>query len=122
MGFFYVKGDTMNKKKGSKTKRIGKNVYFTPNELDLIKSLAERISLTDKRKPVSSVIRDCVLAVAQNPDLDMMIFAPKSYDQLSISEMLIRIKLIENLEEILKQLKEHGVDLSFLEVDKNDNE
>ncbi|MDH6367849.1 MULTISPECIES: hypothetical protein [unclassified Breznakia] len=112
----------MNKKKGSKTKRIGKNVYFTPNELDLIKSLAERISLTDKRKPVSSVIRDCVLAVAQNPDLDMMIFAPKSYDQLSISEMLIRIKLIENLEEILKQLKEHGVDLSFLEVDKNDNE
>ncbi|MDF9825205.1 ABC-type microcin C transport system duplicated ATPase subunit YejF [Breznakia sp. PF5-3] len=110
----------MSRHKGKKQKRIGKNVYFTAEELQLVKKLAQRVSLTKKGKPVSAIIRECVLSVAQNPDLDMLIFAPQSDSQLSISEILIRLKLIENIEDIMKQLKAHGVDLSVLEDQENE--
>lgn len=102
-------------KKEKQVKRIGKKVYFTPNELELVKQLADRISSTAKAKPVSAIIRTCVLAVAENPDLDLLVFAPKSDNQLTIDQLLIRERLVKSLEQNIRILHEHGVDLSFLD-------
>lgn len=112
----------MPNNKGSKgQKRVDKNVYFYPEELELIKDLAKRTSLKEKTRPLSQVIRECVLAVARNPDLDILVFAPENTRQLTISELLLRQKLLKSMESNIKILKEHGVEIPEFGIDDNND-